>query len=149
MKKLFLFLGVTILVISCNNPDQNTKGGGKSTKNDLVDCYRYANNNDTIILKTITVGDAITGILVYKLYQKEENEGTILGGMRGDLLVANYTFFSEGVQQGVRQVAFKRSGNDFIEGFGETEQKPDRIVFKDLGSLSFNDSMILSGIDCN
>jgi hypothetical protein len=148
MIKLFLFLSVTGLIISCNNQDQNTKSGGKSTKNDLVDCYRYANNNDTIVLKTIKVGDAITGILIYKLYQKEENEGTILGRMNGDLLVANYTFFSEGVQQGVRQVAFKRSGNDFIEGSGETEQKPDRVVFKDLGSLSFNNSIILSGIDC-
>ena len=147
MIKLFLYLGVTGLIISCNNQDQNSKDGGKSTKNDLIACYRYANNNDTIILKTIKVGDAITGLLVYKLYQKDENAGTILGSMRGDLLVANYTFFSEGVE-GVRQVAFKRSGNDFIEGFGETEQKPDRVVFKDLGSLSFNNSMILSVIDC-
>ena len=75
MIKLFLSLSVTGLIISCNNQDQNTKAGSKSTKNDLVDCYRYANNNDTIVLKTIKVGDAITGILVYKLYQKEENEG--------------------------------------------------------------------------
>ena len=103
-----------------------------------LNCYRYATETDTIILKVIHVGNSITGTLVYSLKEKDKNKGTIQGNMRGDLLVADYTFMSEGIQS-TRQVAFKKEGNSFVEGYGD---------FKNLDSLNFNTSMKLVEVEC-
>ena len=70
--------------------------------------------------------------------------GPIQGGMRGDVLLANYTFFSEGVSS-IRQIAFKKEQDYFIEGFGANG---DKTVFKDPGSLQFNDAVKLKAVDC-
>ena len=143
----FFALCLISLLVSCSNRDRNQKESDQQTQSNLVNCYRYTNNNDTIILRTINVGEAITGILVYKFRQKEQEGGTIRGGMRGDLLIVNFTSFS-GEDQSVRQVVFKKLGNDFIEGHGETEKKDDRLVYKNIDSLVFKDAVILSRVEC-
>lgn len=42
-------------------------------------CYQYASPKDTITLKLVQVGEAITGPLVYKLSGKDKNTGIIQG----------------------------------------------------------------------
>ena len=112
MKSLFSICIILFLMSSCNNvPDNNSHED--STKEVSLDqsptnCYSYAANNDTIEMKLIHVGKSITGTLVYKLYEKDKNSGTIQGSMRGDLLVADYTFMSEGVIS-LRQVVFRNA----------------------------------------
>ena len=54
-------------------------------------CYQYSGNGDTITLKIIPVNDAITGILIYHLKEKDRNRGTIQGRMKGDILLAEYS----------------------------------------------------------
>ena len=140
--KAINFLIVAILFASCNS--QNEDAGKISAqqvstkKSSPINCYSYATATDTIILKVIHVGNSITGTLVYSLKEKDKNKGTIQGNMRGDILVADYTFMSEGIQS-TRQVAFKKEGNSFIEGYGD---------FKNLDSLNFNTSMKLVEIAC-
>jgi hypothetical protein len=135
------------LLLSCNSRDGKQKESDQQTQSNLVNCYRYTNDKDTIILRTINVGEAITGILTYNFYQKEKDYGTIRGGMRGNLLIVNFTSFS-GENQSVRQVVFKKLGNDFIEGHGETEEMNDRVVYRNIDLLVFKDSVILLRVDC-
>ncbi|MBK6634882.1 MAG: hypothetical protein IPH68_02200 [Chitinophagaceae bacterium] len=58
--------------------------------------------------------------------------------MSGNILVADYTFMSEGIQS-IRQVAFKMEGNSFVEGYGD---------FKNIDSLDFNTSVKLAEVLC-
>ncbi|MGZ5135171.1 MAG: hypothetical protein ACXWCG_08475 [Flavitalea sp.] len=146
------YLLVYFLIVTCNNKKtSNTENSAsqteKTAKNSLVSCYSYASANDTITLKLTQVDESITGTLVYKLYGKDKNIGTIQGRMRGDLFVADYTFMSEGITS-TRQIAFKKKQNYFIEGYGDIDSNSDKVSFKNLDSLQFNDSIKLAEIDC-
>jgi hypothetical protein len=112
-----------------------------------INCYQYADKGDTISLKLIHAGESITGALVYKLKEKDSNKGTIQGTMRNNILVADYTFMSEGMQS-TRQVAFKLEGNSFIEGYGDSFHQDDKSTFKSLDSLTFNSSFKLAEVPC-
>jgi hypothetical protein len=151
-QKLVKLLIAVILSGSCNNQEINTEKSSTQTgetkkQSPLINCYQYASNTDTITLKLIHVGEAITGTLVYSLKEKDKNKGTIQGNMRGNLLVADYTFLSEGVQS-TRQIAFKLEDNGFTEGYGDVNTQNDKVIFKNLDSLKFNDSMKLIEIAC-
>jgi hypothetical protein len=143
----FLSLVTFILVLSCNEPLQKTVPTKSKAAPEVRSCYQYVGDKDIIVLMLISKNDTITGTLSYTLYQKDNSRGTIQGQMRGDLLVADYTFQSEGVLS-KRQVAFKKSGTTFIEGYGEATNENNRIVFKNLDSLDFSHSVILNKVLC-
>lgn len=147
-QKLFSILVSVTLAISCNIEEKkDSQARDTKKKSSQVNCYRYAGARDTILLKLIHIGDAITGTLVYNYKEKDRNQGTVQGNIRGNLFVAEYTFQSEGVQS-VRQVAFKMEENSLIEGYGDVYSKNDKMYFKSLDSLHFNDSMKIVEIDC-
>jgi hypothetical protein len=141
-----------LLAASCNTKNSNraaetadqTEKAGRELP---VNCYRFADKNDTIRLQLVRVGGSITGTLVYKLHEKDKNEGTIQGTLNGDILVADYTFRSEGVSS-VRQVAFKKINNVYVEGYGETISTNNREHFRNVDSLQYNSNFGLSEIDC-
>ena len=140
--KVIYFLILSSLLTCCNSQNEESdKTSSQQTdtkKISPMNCYSYATANDTINLKVIHVGNSITGTLVYMLKEKDKNKGTIQGHMRGDTLLADYTFMSEGIQS-TREVAFKKEGNSFVEGYGN---------FKNLNSLNFNTSMKLVEVAC-
>ena len=121
-----LYIGVC-LFISCNSGEN---------KASAETCYRYEGTNDTISLKVVRNADAVTGTLDYNFKEKDDNRGTIKGNLKGDLLIADYTFTSEGVQS-TRQVVFKLKDNFVVEGYGDNTD-----------SLAFNDSMKLVEATC-
>jgi hypothetical protein len=141
IKKLII-LSTIFLFSACNEEKKDA-----ITKKDMQACYQYIKNNDTIILKTVKVSNFITGMLEYNLFGKDKNQGTILGQMKGDLLVADYTFVSEGIQS-VRQVVFKKMGNAFVAGYGDIDNKDGKDYFKNVDSLKYQESMVLSEFDC-
>ena len=151
MIKLTSTLFFATLIIACNSHDkkEESPGSKESTRQakSPVNCYRYATNSDTVNLKLIHVGKSITGTLVYNLKEKDKNIGTIQGSMRGNVLIADYTFMSEGVQS-VRQVAFKLEGNSFVEGYGESYDSAGKMIFKNVDSLAFGSDLKLAEIDC-
>jgi hypothetical protein len=144
----FIFLGV---MASCDTPQKETKEQGDpqndTTANSSTACYQYANQSDTVSLKLIRTGESVTGTLVYQLKEKDSNKGTIQGSMKGDLLLADYTFMSEGIQS-TRQVAFKQNGNTFIEGYGESIDQNGTLKFKNVDSLNFSAAFKLQEIPC-
>lgn len=150
MKTILISLIISsFFIVSCKNNSKTAENSTTQTGKDqsLGACYQYANPDDTIMLKLIYIGDAITGTLVYILKEKDKNGGVISGRMKGDLMVANYTFMSEGVQS-ERQVVLKKQDNTFIEGYGDVETVDGKTVFKNLDSLKFNEDFKLVEVEC-
>ncbi len=150
--KLLFTLLASVVLISCKLGEKEKEASApaaekKAEQSSAINCYEYINKADTVILKLIHVGDAITGLLVYNLDGKDINKGTIKGGMQGNILVANYTFISEGTTS-ERQVAFKLDNGSFIEGHGESYTVQDKVRFKSLDSLQFDGPIKLAEVPC-
>ena len=114
----------------------------------LMQCYSRIQKRDTITLKLRTTDSLVDGNLDYKIYQKDQNKGEIKGIVKGDTILADYTFLSEGTTS-VREVIFLKKGTNLVEGFGDVEEINGKMVFKKDGKLSFNDNMTLTVGPCN
>lgn len=139
--KAIHFVILASLLGSCTSREKNTDGTSSQDENKKeasLNCYRYATATDTIFMQLHQAGDSITGTLVYALKEKDRNQGRINGKMTGDILVADYIFISEGIES-TRQIAFKKDGDSFIEGYGD---------LKNPGALDFNGSFKLEGVSC-
>lgn len=111
------------------------------------ECYEYVQGNDTIQANLLVQSNIVSGDLIYKLYQKDKNTGKITGTINGDTLNADYTFMSEG-KESVRQVVFLRKNKTLLEGYGESEEKDGKTVFKSMKGLNFTSSLQLLEVPC-
>jgi hypothetical protein len=121
--------------------------GKKEPPAPIETCYAKLSNKDTIQLRLSVNGSNVTGSLLYKIYEKDSNKGQLQGTMRGDTLIAHYTFQAEGTES-VREVAFLLKDSTATEGFGKVEEKNGRMVFTNPLDLSFGKSMVLKQIPC-
>lgn len=99
-------------------------------------CYMAVSSSDTILMQVVVENNTAIGQLHYRYFEKDKSGGTIFGVMRGDTLVADYKFNSEGMES-EREVAFIKRGDEFIEGYGEVVDKDGRKVFKSVSLLKF------------
>lgn len=133
-----IFLLVTGVFTACQN--------NESTQKDEV-CYTYTKNKDTASLTLMISGRIITGELHYQLFEKDSNKGTIKGEMRGDTLIADYIFNSEG-KQSIRQVAFLKKDGKLMEGFGDVIEKDGKMYFKSISDLKFGGAIEFTKAHC-
>ena len=98
------------------------------------------------MLNALMTGDSITGSLGYKLYEKDQANGSILGKMYGDTLRATYTFVSEGMES-TREVIFLKKDTLLIEGLGNVKDTNGKVVFEDAKNVKFN-GMALHAVPC-
>lgn len=111
-------------------------------------CYSSTTNGDVIELSyNVNSHQEVNGKLSYNLTGKDKNEGTLIGNMKGDTLIADYTFMSEGVSS-VREVAFLQREGILIEGFGDVISTNDKVTFKDKSKLKFDQKNTLTKVDC-
>jgi hypothetical protein len=152
MKKIILIIAVVVLV-SCkkSKPEEvipSTVESAKIEESVGKQCFQLVANNDTITMVLNTNShNEVNGELVYKIYQKDKNEGTIIGNIKGDTLIADYTFKSEGVSS-IREVVFLKKAGTFIEGYGDLIETNGKMIFKDKKFLKFDSKMTLSKVDC-
>ena len=112
------------------------------------ECYQGVLKKDTISMTLNLNGNQISsGKLSYKFFEKDSNEGTLSGELKGDTLIADYTFMSEGTTS-VRQVAFLKKGNAYVEGYGDIIDDNGKVRFKNAKQLNFDSKTILSKVDC-
>ena len=111
-------------------------------------CYQGIIKQDTINL-TLKIKDDqdASGELSYLFFEKDKNNGIVLGKMFGDTLKANYTFTSEGKESN-REIVFLRKGKIMIEAYGDVEEIEGKTVFKDPKKLYFDSATVLSEVDC-
>jgi hypothetical protein len=146
VKVEILFI-ISILFAGCTRTSSDKSEISTQVVAEMV-CYAYTENQDTIQLQITVLNDSVTGRLTYNLFEKDLNRGTLVGSMQGDTLFADYTFFSEGVES-IREVAFVKNGEGFVEAFGAVEEQNNKIVFADHSALQLNDQIVLKPISCN
>ncbi len=100
------------------------------------DCYMIVMGKDSILMQMVIENTSVGGQLYYRFYEKDKSGGTLFGEMRGDTMIADYKFIAEGLES-EREVAFLRRGDEFIEGYGDVEEKDGRTVFKNIAALRF------------
>lgn len=153
MKKVIV-LGVVFMsvLISCKKEKEAAPAASKKiTVEEPVseECYSAIIKKDTIAMTLNIKGDQlISGKLSYNFYEKDKSFGTLVGKIMGDTLFADYAFMSEGVSS-IRQVAFLKKGNTYVEGFGAVvDDNKGKVTFKDMKQLKFDGSIVLSKVDC-
>ncbi|UPZ13780.1 hypothetical protein [Flavobacterium humidisoli] len=111
-------------------------------------CYAWRFNGSIIEMSfNVNSHQEVNGKLSYNLVGKDKNEGTLIGNMKGDTLIADYTFNSEGVSS-VREVAFLQKDGTFIEGYGDVVTANNKVSFKDKSKLKFDAKNTLVKVDC-
>ena len=149
MKNNLLISTVIVCIfIACkNNSNQTVIGDKESTVKQMNHCYVFTSEKDSIFMDLNSKGNLITGNLIYKFFEKDQNKGTLQGTIKGDTLIANYEFISEGFKS-VREVAFLKKGNNFVEGHGDMTEKNGKMIFKNTRILNFNSNIILKPVQC-
>ena len=111
-------------------------------------CYASRLNGNIVALSfNVNSHQEVNGKLSYNLTGKDKNEGTLIGNMKGDTLIADYTFMSEGVSS-VREVVFLQKDGTLIEGYGDVVDANDKVSFKDKTKLKFDAKNTLTKVDC-
>lgn len=145
MKKSLLLFSLIVVIASCSTKKEQEQ---TPVQEDVVkECYQYVANKDTVTILLDVTGDRVEGALFYNLYEKDKSEGTIIGEMKGDTLIADYTFQSEGVTS-MSEVVFLKREDQLIQGFGETTTSEGKQIFKNRSTLDFTDSLVLTATDC-
>lgn len=154
MKKLNLILiAFGTIFISCNNKAKVNSEIPVSppapvTETLGVKCYSLLANRDSVSMQlNINANNEVNGKLTYIPYQKDKSEGTIVGNIKGDTLIADYTFTSEG-KSSVRQVVFLKKDSKYIEGSGTVLASNEKTVFTDLTKVKFDGKTVLDEVDC-
>lgn len=94
----------------------------------IVGCYVATLAKDVYSLKIDSQqGESFTGTLVFKNFEKDSSSGTYAGTYKDGILLGDYSFQSEGMFS-VMQVIFKKSGPDFIRGYGPVNGEGNRFV---------------------
>ncbi|HEX8462507.1 MAG TPA: hypothetical protein VF623_13800 [Segetibacter sp.] len=158
MIRLLLIAG--LFKVSCHSADTATTPYTNTGTDTITDttyiattpfpiggCYAYAVNKDSATMKLAVDGNNVTGDLAYNFSEKDRNRGTLQGIIKDNLVVADYTFQSEGITS-VRQVVFKIDGTTLIEGFGDIETRRDTVSFKNIDKLRFRNDHSFKEVDC-
>ena len=150
MHKIILLSICLVGLVSCKKETEEGKTPEVAADKPAVEeCYKGILKEDTIAMTLVIKDNEITdGQLSYHLFEKDKNEGTLKGQVKGDTIFADYTFMSEG-QQSVREVAFLKQGDAYIEGYGDVEEHNGKMIFKNAKKLKFDSKTILSKSECH
>lgn len=145
MKKILYCFGAIVLLSACNQKTENkdTITVSNTNQTDFSGLYSYQQNGDTITLQLTVDGTRANGNLMYALNEKDRNSGTFVGEIKDGVLLADYTFSSEGVLS-ERQIAFKLNDNSAVEGYGNVQEINGKMVFKDPANLEFGTGLVLT-----
>lgn len=160
-KPALLFSAIAMFALSCTSEQKDNQRVDSTSivsidttlvpsvpiEDKVTQCFQYIKNRDTATLTINTENEELTGRLAYNLYEKDSNRGTIAGEMKGDTVIAEYTFDSEGMRS-VREIVLLKKDGKFYEGYGDVEQRNGKTVFKNRSKLKFGDAIVFSETNC-
>ena len=158
MNKVYLVFSayLFLLMISCNNDEASTteivkdtignNGNTPNSTKSLAGCYSMIYLKDTATLSINIIDSNVSGKLQYKWFEKDDNDGAIKGVVRDNLIIANYTFQSEGVSS-VREVVFSIKNDSLFEGYGEVVVQNDTTRFVNTNQITFMKNPLIK-VDC-
>ena len=150
MKYLFYTFIAGTLILACNNNRSEEKSAGDTiteVDNPTMECFVGNSGRDSISMNMATDADRVTGSLNYNFFEKDNSHGTIDGLLHGDTILATYSFAAEGTSS-EREVAFLKTENGLVEGYGDMEEKDGKMKFKSPASLSFGKGFKLEKVQC-
>jgi membrane-bound inhibitor of C-type lysozyme len=145
--KIIILGIIVVIIVGVLIYYQRPKSGSLSdnpsvvSEEPIVGTYIGRLANDVYILTILSQqGESFTGTLDIKNFEKDSSTGTLKGTYKNGILLADYTFQSEGTES-VGWVAFKKVANGFIRGFGnvDPETKTQSI---DSNQLTFDLSVV-------
>jgi hypothetical protein len=149
MNKIILPILIILTFASCKKETATKIPETVAEKATIEACYKGILKQDTITMSLVIKDNLITdGKLSYHFFEKDKNEGTLKGEIKGDTIYADYTFMSEG-QQSVREVAFLKQGDTYIEGYGDVKEYNGKMIFKDVKHLKFDSKTVLVKLACH
>ena len=140
---------IAVSFYACSSDTQKEKGKAPQVSLPGINsgCYQLNINHDTAFMRLNVEGNKASGILVYKPFEKDKNEGTFIGNIVNDTLTAWYRFKSEGMIS-VRQIKMKVVKNGFAEGYGDMDMTHDTAYFKYPYTLRYEDDHTYWKINC-
>jgi hypothetical protein len=119
--------------------DNNPPAGETSS---IAGCYVSRTGKDVYTLQVKPEeGNSVSGSLSFQNFEKDSSSGTFNGTYDDGILLGDYAFRSEGMDS-VMQVIFKKSGDDFIRGYGDVNA--DGTSFTDIHNITFDPSSTLN-----
>jgi hypothetical protein len=136
-----LLLLVFIGHISCGKKEDSgeTQEQAMHSVDPRVGIYAYQQNRDTIRMEIQQFGSPVIGDLVISLAEKDKNFGTFNGYLRDSVLIAEYTYTSEGLSS-IREVALKFRGDRVFLGSAPMEERGGKMVFVDRNQITYDES---------
>ena len=151
MKNIITALAIfTSALAACQSNSTKTPSSNAEvtkTEDSPKHCYQYISQKDSAFLSLETKNNQVTGTLSYNLFEKDKNNGAITGIVKGDTIIADYTFQSEGMTS-IREVVWLKKNDQLLEATGDIEEINGKAKFKNLSTLSFGKSMIFKKTDC-
>ena len=156
MKYLFAILVITVWSFTgCNTggnetvtaPRDDTAAPEMKIMIPRMVCYVGVVGKDSVFLKTEIFPNVVTGSLASNFEAKDDSRGDIDGKLKGDTLLADYTFMAEG-KSSVREIAFLLTDSSAIEGYGAMEEKNGKVMLTNKAELNFGKGFVLHVISC-
>ena len=157
MNKLFSIIAIPVLFMaSCQSDSKKYTTVDSSIMSDRQqdykspdECFTFNDNKGSTadILIYGTGFNKVLGKLSYSFSGKDKNDGTFYGYKKGDTIIVDYKFQSEGVYSH-REVAWIRKGDQLLEGYGDIYEKNGNVKFKDVSKLTFGKSVIFNKTVC-
>lgn len=154
MKSLTMVVLAVFAFAACKGPKEDSPIDAHFSPDSVAkaeimeDCFQFVKGKDTIRLRIQPEEINVTGELAYLFFEKDKSWGTIEGTLEDSLLIAEYTFLSEG-DTSTRQVVFKRFAEGWKEGYGQIEEVDGVVVYKNIDSLDYNHEVNLVSIPCD
>ncbi len=127
--------------------DPMTPGTTVTQSDSIEGCYIATIAKDVYTLEIKSQNEQeVTGTLAYKNFEKDSSSGPFVGTYSSSMLVGDYSFSSEGMNS-VRQVAFKKVANGFVQGFGPTKTEGNAETL-DMANLSYDNSPVFVKTAC-
>lgn len=157
MKKLILASAIiTCFITSCQSDSKKYTTVDSTIMSEQQkdykisdECFNYADDKGSSAKLLIygTGANRVLGQLSYSVNGKDKNSGAFYGYMKGDTIIVDYKFLSEGVYSH-REVAWIRKGDQLLEGYGAVKEVNGDVKFRDIRKLTFGKSIIFNKTDC-
>lgn len=114
----------------------------------LVGCYVFESEKNVY---TLTIQEqtesVVSGTLHYDNFQFDDSSGAFAGKFENEILLGDYTGTAEGTTF-TRELIWKRSGKDFIQGSGDYTTINEREVFSDPSAVTWDQNRTFVSSPC-
>jgi len=150
---VFCIVILFISVVGCNS-NGTTSSSKEAPPTEMPDhgiidpmCFHYEKNGDTVWMQLNASGDTYTAQLLFKLKEKDQNQGIYTAVLRDSILKGLYVFESEGMRS-VREEFFKWEGDSLLLGIGDRIERNDTMLFKAVLYVSYKGTIVLKKTGC-